>query len=468
MTRRRMSAAMLVMTVGIVACGEDPVAPSQEVRPALSAEAAAGSYLVRASGNRFPAGFAAKVEALGGRLTFAHDGAGIGAVDGLTPAAAAELAAFAGVSAVDADAFTVVAEPDMFVTEATDVSVASPDMPETAFLYARQWNLRQIEADAAWAAGRLGKPTTKVGIIDTGLGYTHPDLMGRVDLNLSRSFVPADDIRVQANFPGAHPVADLRGHGTHVGGTVTSNAVTAAGVTSKLTLVGLKVCDVFGACPTSAILEAILYAADIDLPVINISLAGSFQRHDGSGAGGAGPSAIATINAVFNYAYRKGTTVVVAAGNGAVDFDHNGNTYQSYCDAPNVICVSATGPTARESMNGPWTAPDTPAPYTNFGRSAISFAAPGGAGESVIFSACTRFSLANPACRASILGTGMNGTSSAAPHVAALAALVSEDVGHNPAKIRARLQQSADDLGPRGTDPYYGKGRINVRRALGL
>jgi hypothetical protein len=30
------------------------------------------------------------------------------------------------------------------------------------------------------------------------------------------------------------------------------------------------------------------------------------------------------------------------------------------------------------------------------------------------------------------------------------------------------LQQSADDLGAPGADAQYGKGRINVRRALGL
>jgi hypothetical protein len=462
---------MLTIALGIAACAEQPAGPSQQPPASLAAQMTAdvadGSYLVRTSGNRFPAGFAAKVAALGGSVTFAHE-SGIGAVSGLTPAAAAELATLAGVAAVDDDDFIVVEQTDMLLTEAADVTVASPDLPGTAVLFPRQWNMRQIEADVAWAAGRLGEPTTKVGIIDTGLGYTHLDLVGRVDLVLSKSFVPADDARVQANFPGAHPVADLRGHGTHVGATVTSNAVAAAGVTSGLTLVGLKVCDVFGACPTSAILEAILYAVDNNLPVVNISLAGGYQRRELSGAGGTGPSFIATINSVFNYAYRKGTTVVVAAGNGVVDMDHDRNGYQTFCSAPHVICVSATGPTAQESPTGPWTAPDTPAPYTNFGRSAISVAAPGGVGAAAVFSACSRFSLANPACRAAVLATAQNGTSSAAPHVAALAALISEDVGHNPAKIRARLQQSADDLGAPGTDPYYGKGRINVRKALGL
>jgi hypothetical protein len=53
--------------------------------------------------------------------------------------------------------------------------------------------------------------------------------------------------------------------------------------------------------------------------------------------------------------------------------------------------------------------------------------------------------------------------------VAGLAALLVAQLGHgNPALIASRIMQSADDLGEPGTDPYYGKGRINVARALGV
>ena len=65
--------------------------------------------------------------------------------------------------------------------------------------------------------------------------------------------------------------------------------------------------------------------------------------------------------------------------------------------------------------------------------------------------------------------SGGIGTSWAAPHVAGLAALLVAQLGHgNPALIRARILQSADDLGEPGIDPYYGHGRINVARALGV
>jgi subtilisin family serine protease len=54
----------------------------------------------------------------------------------------------------------------------------------------------------------------------------------------------------------------------------------------------------------------------------------------------------------------------------------------------------------------------------------------------------------------------------AAPHVAGLAALMVEQVGRNPGRVRFSIQGSADDLGARGTDPYYGKGRINIGNAV--
>jgi subtilisin family serine protease len=63
----------------------------------------------------------------------------------------------------------------------------------------------------------------------------------------------------------------------------------------------------------------------------------------------------------------------------------------------------------------------------------------------------------------------MVGTSQAAPHVAGLAALLVAEMGKDkPAQIKARIQQSAVDAGQTGTDPYFGKGRIDVARALGL
>ena len=468
------------------ACTDAPTTLAPADAPSRSAASSreAGSYLVRFRGNSIPTGFAARVAALGGEVIFAHAGAGVAAVAGLTDASADQIAALGGVAAVDADAYTELEPLVDGALEANAAEPASPDNPTTAVRFPRQWNMQTIGAPAAWAAGFLGVPSVKVGILDTGIDYLHPDLVGRVDLSLSRSFLSAaENARVQAAFPGAHPVADLHYHGTHVAATVASNAYINAGVTSKVTLVGLKVCapgtapSFGGSCPTSGTLAAILYAADNGLHVINMSLGGRFNRRDASARGGDGPSFLATINNVINYANRKGTTVVVSAGNARADLDHDKNGYKSYCSAPNVVCVSATGPTGQTTVNGPWQNIDALASYSNFGRSAISVAAPGGNAVSV-GAACSGFTIVTPflVCRQRFFNSptswsgftlGISGTSMAAPHVAGVAALVAGQVGNNPAQIRARLQQSADDLGQSGVDPAYGHGRLNAARAVG-
>lgn len=468
--------ALAVLAAAVLAACADTGTPDTPLAsprtPSLATSAGMvsidGNYLVLFKGNGVPAGFADRVAALGGAVIFAHGGAGVGAVSGLSPDAAARLGSSAGVAAVEPDDMEVLA-PRMDEVAQADLSAAveSPAAPATAVFFPRQWHLPAISAPAAWSAGRLGSPSVKVAIIDTGLGYTHPDLQGRVDLVSSRSFVPSDDALVAALFPGAHPVADLHYHGTHVGATVSSNAIAAAGVTSRVTLVGLKVCGVNGQCPTSGVLAAVLYAADVGVDVANMSLGGVFDRRDASASGGLGPSFLAILNQAFTYAHRKGVTMVVSAGNQALDMDHDGNGYKIYCTVPTVTCVSATGPTASATVNGPFTNVDALAGYSNFGRSAVSVAAPGG-NQRPVWAACSSFSLQLPICRTGTFIVGLSGTSMASPHAAGVAALIAEDVGRNPAQVRARLQQSADDLGPEGTDPAYGKGRINAARAAGV
>ena len=466
--------AAFVAAASLAACadaGTDTPLAAPAGGPALSSSTAAGvvdgNYLVLFRGNKVPEGFEAQVAALGGTVIFTHAGAGVGAVAGLTDAGAAQLGAAGGIAAVTPDDYTQLPSTEGVAESVDAAALESPSNPTTAFFYPRQWDKRAIQADLAWAAGRTGSPAVKVAILDTGLGYTHADLAGRVDLATSRSFVPSDDALVAAYYPGSHPVADLHYHGTHVGSTVASNGVVAAGVTSGVTLVGLKVCNVNGSCPTSGVLAAVLYAADQGVHVANLSLGGWFQRRQASAAGGNGPSFLAVINNVFTYAHRAGTTVVVSAGNESLDLDHDGNGFKTYCSAPTVICVSATGPTASDGVNGPFYNVDALAGYSNFGRSAVSVAAPGG-NQRPVWAACSTFSLRVPVCQQGGYVLGINGTSMASPHAAGVAALIAEDVGRDPAQIRARLQGSADDLGQPGTDPAYGKGRINAARAAGV
>jgi subtilisin family serine protease len=175
-------------------------------------------------------------------------------------------------------------------------------------------------------------------------------------------------------------------------------------------------------------------------------------------------------------------TIVVAAGNDSNDLDHTNNIaikdakgniidridvpsfFATYCSATQVICVAATRGN------------DVPSSYTNYGRSAIDVAAPGGEGAypgnpagDWVYALCPQTSLALGCSRTNWSVLGVAGTSQATPHVAGLAALAVQQVGRNPAQVRAFIRNSADVVdGNGGNSPYYGKGRINVARAVGL
>ena len=463
-------ASLLVAgTVGLGACSDQASSPVASAAPSLNeVSSEAPRHIFIFSSATIPADFAARVAAAGGSVEKTFDAIRIASVRGLTPAAAASLGAAADVAHWNNDVEMVldapVGEPEAEATgDAALTEPASATNPTTATFYARQWHLRQIGADKAWQAGRLGSPTVKVGILDTGLDYRHPDLRGRVDLSLSKSFVPQDNALIQQMFPGAHEIADLHYHGTHVGATVSSNALSAAGVTSQVTLVGIKVLDRSGRGNSFSTLDAIVYSADIGLDVINLSL------------GVATPLARSQyawfnemINRATTYAHSKGVTVVVSAGNENMNLDALGNGFKAYCTASTVVCVSATGPSSQTGVNGPWANIDGKASYSNYGRAFVSVAAPGGNGVSRVTAACSSFSVVQPVCRTGTFVLGINGTSMASPHVAGLAALMVEQYGRKPGQIREALGKYADDLGPAGNDPVYGKGRINVARALGL
>jgi subtilisin family serine protease len=219
-----------------------------------------------------------------------------------------------------------------------------------------------------------------------------------------------------------------------------------------------------------------------------MSLGGGFNK-------AANGPLLSIVTQIFNYANRKGMLIVIAAGNHMKDMDdHNDGIYSptfynAFCNAPHVVCVSAVGPEVASAN------PDNVAWYTDFGRSGIDVAAPGGNSDaangwpfskwpwgfgdrSLVWSYCPKDKLDGltmegvPKLTVCALGnrlSGLMGTSQAAPHVAGLAALLMAEYGTgNVSFIKSRITSSAIDLGEPGTDPFYGRGRIDVAQALGL
>ncbi|TVR64152.1 MAG: hypothetical protein EA422_07590 [Gemmatimonadales bacterium] len=452
----------------LASTGEDLMAQ------AMSSGDFTGNFIVSANSNFIRRNLAGLVSGMGGTILFQHEPTGFALIGGISGEAADQLASTNGVNLVEPE--TMVELESQIMAEA-DAAVLSDgailnDNPAGAFFFARQWHLNAISAPQVWESGQTGSADITVAILDTGIDYTHLDLQGLVDLDRSVSFLPQDDAFVQQFFPGAHPIADLNFHGTHVAATVSSNALAAAGVTSKTTLVGVKVCNVEGRCPTGAVLAGMLYAADAGADVINMSLGGLFLKS-------ANPGFVSLINNVANYVRQQGALLTIAAGNSAVDLNRNlipqedgsdfraPSLFASYCNATGVFCVSATGPEAAGGINGPWLNVDAVAPYTNFG-SAVNAAAPGGAAAPV-WAACSRFSLQIPQCQTGFFVIGVSGTSMAAPHAAGVAALIkANNPGFNSAQLGRALERSADRIDGNGRSPFYGQGRINAARAVGL
>lgn len=408
-----------------------------------------------------PADLVSYVEALGGTVDFQHR-VGVASVRGLDAAGARALSGHKAVMAVADDVSYVLDDAAVGPARVRPggVSGASALDPSSAPLFEYQWHLGAIGAPVAWAAGKLGSPDVTVAILDTGIDYLHPDLVGRVDLGRSVSFISTDDQYAALLYPSRNPITDLHYHGTHVAATVASNAEVAAGVTSRTTLMAVRVCTFLTdppTCSSVAVLQGILHAVDQGADVINLSLGGAFSK--------AGEGAFTSIiQRVLNYANQRGVTIVVAAGNAGRNMDRDGGLFSAYCDGVHTLCVSATGP----SDAGDPGSYDDPAFYTNFGRSSVSVAAPGGTSEGAVWAACSTSTPYAPFCADGTWALGLGGTSMAAPHVAGLAALLVAEVGRNPAQIRARILKGAVDLGQRGTDPYYGRGRIYIPASLGI
>ena len=180
---------------------------------------------------------------------------------------------------------------------------------------------------AAWA--KATGAGVKVGVIDGGLEFTHPDLAGAIDVGLSCSFIlsttPTADSAEIANGDCANKAAvqDLQGHGTHVATTIASrfNGIGIVGVAPQATVVGLEACTIAGFCFADSVAAALRFAGDHKLDVVNLSLfADPYLYFCANDAGQR--AMLLDLQKAARYAEQRGVVIVAAAGNEAQDLGH--------------------------------------------------------------------------------------------------------------------------------------------------
>jgi len=227
----------------------------------------------------------------------------------------------------------------------------------------------------------------------------------------------------------------------------------------------------------------IVYAANIDSDVINISLGGWLDKNgycdeDGCISKKDAGELKKLLDRATRYAHKKGSVVIAAADNDGIDTDNNGKNYFLPAESDKVIAVSATGPSGW--IFNPATDLDIFAPYSNYGKKRVDFAAPGGNPTflnqnptcTIPFGGfpipCGLFDLVIGPTAEPFLWTWASGTSAAVPHVSGVAALVIEKNGGqmDPNKVEKALKKGATDLGAKGKDAFFGEGRVNAAASL--
>jgi serine protease len=319
-----------------------------------------------------------------------------------------------------------------------DVEGVEPNYYMSAFTvpndpyYKYQWHLDMIGMRKAWEYPRGAGVV--VAVIDTGIAFeNYRDRFVVEDLDPSQ-FVSPYNFLTKDKHPN-----DDHGHGTHVAGTIaqlTNNAKGVAGVAPAVRLMPLKVLNRNGYGTISDIAAAIRYAADHGANVINMSLGGPFPSF--------------TLHKAVKYAHRKGVVIVCAAGN-------SGRAGISYPAAyPECISVSAV----RYDGKLTW--------YSSYGRG-LTLAAPGGdLNEDQNGDGLMDGVLQNTLFPQDTTKQGyylFQGTSMAAPHVAAAAALLMSQGVTDPESVRRYLQKSAA-LPDGGSSEHYGAGLLKVDAAL--
>ena len=488
--------------------------------------AAATTYLVLFKSQAVPSDASTSITRAGGSLVYKYDPIGVAIassssttfrdalvrdsrVEGVVPTAAFRTmadrdlsttgeTAILSSSAVPSTDYLSSSDPLPLVQEPS--VLAGPPVPTSDPLTGLQWDMMQIAAPQARAVTG-GSPSVVVGVISSGIDYTHPDLAANIDF--------ADSVSCVGGVPNTNPAAwrDDFGVGTHSAGIIAAaaNGIGIEGVAPGVKVAAIKAGDFQGFFYPEAVVCAFMWAASHPVDVVDNGYFADPWVYDCRND----PDQRAIWKAeqrAIRYAIQQGVTVVAQAGNANDDLAHptvdpdspdNGTPIPrdvtNACgvipvEMPGVVGVSAVGNLLQKSY------------YSNYGVGTIEVTAPGGdrlfqrtpaAPNGRVLSSWPAAIPIPPALRVTdpsgaIYGY-IQGSNVACAHASGVAALTISRFGRmTPGRVGAYIGSTAMPVdcppnpfvpggitdwsaicqGGRGSNSFYGSGQVDALSAV--
>jgi uncharacterized repeat protein (TIGR02543 family) len=327
---------------------------------------------------------------------------------------------------------TLESNPQILYAE-PDYVVKAEAVPDDTYYKKYLYGMEKISAPEAWDT-TTGSKDIVIGIIDTGIDYTHEDLAANMWVNedeIPNNGIDDDNDGYIDDYYGwnfayntSDPMDDNY-HGTHVAstaGAVGNNGTGVAGVSWNVSLMAIKVLDSDGSGYTSNIILGIEYAGQMGVYITNNSYSTTSYSQ-------------AEKDVINKYSDRL---FVAAAGNSGVNNNYTPD-YPASFDCDNIISVAASD------------ADDKCADFSNYGLGTVDIFAPG---DSILG--------AYPGNKYALL----DGTSMASPHVAGAAALIkSVHPDYTTEQLKEAILEQSDKIPDLAPYVKYGA-RLNVAKAL--
>ena len=484
--RKTLAAAFAAALTVCLAGGAALISPATAAGPDAT-------YLVLAPSGSSTAKASARVAAAGGTVVADYPQIGVLVARSANP----DFATAASGSGVEAVASTdglgtPLQDDETIATVGSEAQQATGD-PTGEPLWGSQWDMTQIDVAEAHAI-TTGSPNVLVGVLDSGISSTHPDLATQIAKDKSVSCLGGVVNTAEAAW---NPTTS--DHGTHVAGTIAAaiNGVGIAGVAPGVKVASVKVVTDAGFIYPEAAVCGFVWAADHGMQITNNSYFIDPWEFNCRNDARQRPVWQA-VQRALRYSASKGVLNIASAGNSNVDLQHkfiddgspndgsspvetreiNGACLDLPAEAPGVVTVSAVGTERLKSY------------YSSYGQGVVDVSAPGGdtrqpnpavstithAVLSATFNTVTK-----------VNGWGYKqGTSMASPHAAGVAALaLSQNPGLSPGALAALLERTSESLPcPEGVyDPrpglpflaectggsrngFYGAGEVNAYNAV--